>query len=42
MGINAFFTYGVILGMGVPWRTALGIPLEWVKLAVTETVRRGC
>ncbi|MCZ7590018.1 MAG: YdcF family protein [Gaiella sp.] len=24
------------------WRTAIGIPLEWVKLAVTETVRRGC
>lgn len=24
------------------WRTALGIPLEWVKLAVSETVRRGC
>ncbi|HEY8561441.1 MAG TPA: NCS2 family permease [Pyrinomonadaceae bacterium] len=25
MGINAFFTYTVILGQGVPWRTALGI-----------------
>jgi uncharacterized SAM-binding protein YcdF (DUF218 family) len=24
------------------WRTAIAIPLEWVKLAVTETVRRGC
>jgi len=24
MGLNAFFTYGVVLGMGVPWRTALG------------------
>lgn len=24
------------------WRTALGIPLEWVKLAVSETVRRSC
>jgi hypothetical protein len=24
------------------WRTAIGIPLEWVKLAVSETVRRGC
>ena len=24
------------------WRTAIGIPLEWVKLAVTETVRRNC
>lgn len=25
MGINAFFTYSVILGQGVPWPTALGI-----------------
>lgn len=25
MGINAFFTYGIILGQGVPWPTALGI-----------------
>src|SRR5436190_3612476 len=25
MGINAFFTYTIILGMGVPWPTALGI-----------------
>lgn len=24
------------------WRTALGVPLEWVKLAVSETVRRDC
>jgi AGZA family xanthine/uracil permease-like MFS transporter len=24
MGINAFFTYTVVLGMGVPWQTALG------------------
>ena len=24
------------------WRTVIGIPLEWVKLAVTETVRRNC
>ena len=24
MGINAFFTYGVVLGMGHPWQTALG------------------
>jgi uncharacterized SAM-binding protein YcdF (DUF218 family) len=24
------------------WKTAIGIPLEWVKLAVSETVRRGC
>ncbi len=25
MGINAFFTYTIILGQGVPWQTALGI-----------------
>jgi uncharacterized SAM-binding protein YcdF (DUF218 family) len=24
------------------WNTAIGIPLEWVKLAVSETVRRNC
>src|SRR5829696_7692103 len=25
MGLNAFFTYNIILGKGVPWPTALGI-----------------
>jgi adenine/guanine/hypoxanthine permease len=25
MGINAFFTYTIVLGQGVPWPTALGI-----------------
>ena len=24
------------------WRTAIGIPLEWVTLGVSETVRRNC
>lgn len=24
MGLNAFFTYGVVVGMGLPWETALG------------------
>ena len=24
MGLNAFFTYSIVLGMGVPWQTALG------------------
>ncbi len=24
MGINAYFTYDVVLGMGIPWQTALG------------------
>ena len=23
MGLNAFFTYGVVLGMGIPWQAAL-------------------
>jgi AGZA family xanthine/uracil permease-like MFS transporter len=25
MGINAYFTYGLVLGMKIPWETALGI-----------------
>ena len=25
MGLNAFFAFGVVGGMGVPWQTALGI-----------------
>lgn len=33
----------VVHGVDEPWwRSAIGIPLEWVKLAVAETVRRGC
>src|ERR1700739_1232833 len=24
MGLNAYFTYTVVLGMGIPWQTALG------------------
>src|SRR5215212_942406 len=24
MGLNAFFTYTAVLGMGIPWQTALG------------------
>src|SRR5580692_9488542 len=24
MGLNAYFTYSVVAGMGVPWQTALG------------------
>ena len=24
MGLNAYFTYSVVKGMGVPWETALG------------------
>lgn len=39
MGINAFFTYTIILGQGVPWQTALGI-VFWAGvlfLAVSAT-----
>lgn len=25
MGINAYFSYGLVKGMGIPWQTALGI-----------------
>jgi len=25
MGLNAYFTYGLVLGMNMPWKTALGI-----------------
>jgi len=25
MGLNAFFTYGIVLGMKIPWQTGLGI-----------------
>jgi len=25
MGLNAYFTYGLVLGMKVPWQTALGV-----------------
>ena len=31
MGLNAFFTYTIILGKGVPWPTALGI-IFWAGL----------
>jgi AGZA family xanthine/uracil permease-like MFS transporter len=25
MGLNAYFSYGLVLGMNIPWQTALGI-----------------
>jgi len=25
MALNAYFTYAIVLGMGIPWRTALGV-----------------
>lgn len=34
MGINAFFTYSVILGQGVPWQQALGI-VFWAGVLFT-------
>lgn len=42
MGLNAFFTYGVCVGAGVPWQTALGI-VFWsgtIFLALTLTGAR--
>jgi hypothetical protein len=33
----------VVHGVDEPWwRSAIGVPLEWVKLGVSETVRRDC
>jgi hypothetical protein len=29
MGLNAYFTYTVVLKMGVPWQTALGAVEGW-------------
>ena len=42
MGINAYFTYSVVLGMGIPWRTALGAVFisGLIFLAITLVGRR--
>jgi len=42
MGINAYFAYGVVIGMGVPWETALGAVFlsGLVFLALTATGAR--
>jgi uncharacterized SAM-binding protein YcdF (DUF218 family) len=33
----------VEFGVDEPWwRDAVGVPLEWIKLGISETVRRGC
>jgi len=32
MGLNAFFAYGICLGAGVPWQTALGLTF-WAGIA---------
>jgi adenine/guanine/hypoxanthine permease len=40
MSLNAYFTYSVCLGMGVPWRTALGVVFLSGVLFVVLTVTR--
>jgi adenine/guanine/hypoxanthine permease len=44
MGLNAFFAFTVVLGMGVPWETALAATLVsgflFFLLAVTGSARR--
>lgn len=42
MGINAYFTYAVVIGMGVPWETALGAVFlsGLIFLALTATGMR--
>jgi AGZA family xanthine/uracil permease-like MFS transporter len=52
MGLNAYFTYTVVKGMGVPWETALGcvlisglvflaLTLAGVRKLIVEAVPRG-
>lgn len=40
MGLNAYFTYSVVLGLGIPWQTALGAVffsgIAFVLLSVTK------
>jgi AGZA family xanthine/uracil permease-like MFS transporter len=40
MSLNAYFTYSVCLGMGVPWRTALGVVFLSGVLFLLLTVTR--
>jgi len=40
MSLNAYFTYSVCLGMGIPWRTALGAVFLSGALFVLLTVTR--
>jgi AGZA family xanthine/uracil permease-like MFS transporter len=40
MSLNAYFTYSVCLGMGIPWRTALGVVFFSGVLFVLLTVTR--
>src|SRR3954454_8785734 len=52
MGLNAYFTYTVVKGLGVPWETALGcvfisglvflaLTLAGVRKLIVEAVPRG-
>jgi AGZA family xanthine/uracil permease-like MFS transporter len=38
MGLNAFFTYGVVAGMGIPWQVALGATFVAAVLFVALSV----
>jgi adenine/guanine/hypoxanthine permease len=40
MSLNAYFTYSVCLGMGIPWRTALGVVFLSGVLFVLLTITR--
>src|SRR5437899_8363207 len=40
MSLNAYFTYSVCIGMGVPWRTALGVIFFSGVLFILITVTR--
>jgi len=40
MSLNAYFTYSVCLGMGIPWRTALGVVFLSGALFVVLTITR--
>src|SRR5215510_9910701 len=40
MSLNAYFTYSVCIGMGIPWRTALGVVFLSGMLFVLLTLTR--
>ncbi len=40
MGLNAYFTYTVVMGMGVPWQTALGAVLISGMLFIVLTLTK--
>ena len=53
MGLNAYFTYTVVLGMGLPWQTALGcvflsgvafllLTVAGVRQLIVEALPRSC